>query len=181
MSDTPTLARFSTGWAPDGTSKDGLPHYRETVNITLSRPPYLQIDREATEEDFETYEGPYKLFLKEQAGKKKATGTKDGFPLALWPVVSASELMMLTARDIYTVEQLARHAGRDHGSMPNELKELATRAKAMTDMAKEVGKFEEIISSQAAQLAVMKEQADEMRTTIKTQDGIINSLKLKVA
>lgn len=180
MSDTPTLARFSTGWAKDGTSKDGLPHYRETVTITLSRPPYLQIEREATEEDFETYEGPYRLFQKEQAGKKRGPG-KEGFPLALWPVVSASELMMLAARDIVTVEQLAKHAARGDSNMPAELKELAQRAKAMTDMAKEVGKFESIISDLQAQNTALTEQVGELKLTIKSQDGIINSLKLKVA
>lgn len=181
MNDTPTLARFSDGWARNGTSKDGLPHYRATVNITLSRPPYLQIDREATEEDFAAYPGPYELFLKEQAGRKKATGGKDGFPLALWPVVSAAELQMLSAREIYTVEQLAKLALRGNENMPGELRELASRAKAMTDMAKEVGKFEAIISDLEGKNTALAEQVKELRDTIKAQDGVINNLKLRVA
>ncbi|MER8619172.1 hypothetical protein NKG99_20430 [Mesorhizobium sp. M1409] len=180
MSDTPTLARFFTGWAEDGVSKDGLPHYRETVKIKLSRPPYLQLEREATEADFEDYEGPYKLFLKEQQAKRK-TPASEGFPLALWPVISAAELAMLAARDVYTVEQLAKLSGRGNETMPGELRALAERAKKMIDMSKDIGRHEIIIREKDSQIEVLKEQVKELGSTIKAQDGIINSLRQKVA
>lgn len=181
MGDTPTLAHFFTGWADDGISKDGLPHYRETIKIRLARPPYLQLERVATEQDFYDYPGPYELFQKEQRSKKQSP-TQAGFPLALWPVVSAAELAMLAARDVVTIEQLAKLAARrpDDG-MPGELRLLAERAKKMIEMSKEVGRFEAMILDKDGQIAELIEQTKELRATIKAQDGIINGLKAKVA
>ncbi|RWP05097.1 hypothetical protein [Mesorhizobium sp.] len=181
MADTPTLAQFFTGWAEDGLSKDGLPHYRETVKIRLSRPPYLKLEREATEADFEEYSGPYALFQKEQQAKKK-TPPSAGFPLVLWAAVSAAELQMLSARDVFTIEQLAKLSGRGaNDGMPGELRDLADRAKKMIELSKEMGKYEAMVRDRDGQIAALKEQVTELRGTVQAQDGIINSLKARVA
>lgn len=177
MSDNPTLARFSSGWTEDGISKDGLPHYRETTIITLARPPYLRIEREATDDDFHTYSGPYELFLKEQRSKKTVP-SQAGFPLSMWAVVSAAELAMLAAREVYTIEQLAKLAiRRTDDGMPGELRQLAERAKKMIDMSKEVGRFEAMIAEKDGQIEALADQVKELRLTIKQQEGIINGLK----
>lgn len=179
MGDTPTLIRFVSGWAEDGIGKDGLPSFRETVKIIKSRPPYLQIEQVATEEDFLEYEAAYKLFQKEQAALKTPS-REGGFPLALWPAVGAADLKMLAARDVVTVEDLAKLAGR-RDEMPGQLRELAARAKEMVAMSKDIGKYEVIIREKDAQLEALVEQVKDLQGTIKVQDGIINSLKAKVA
>ena len=181
MADTPTLVRFVAGWAEDGLGEDGMPRYRQTVHVIKERPPYLRVEREATEEDFEENPGPYSLFQKEQAARGAKT-TASGFPLALWPAVGPAELRMLAARDIVTVEQLAKRGERGgDDKMPAELKELAERAREMLGMAKDIGQYEEMLRDREARLGVLKEQVVELQNTIKTQDGIINSLKLRVA
>lgn len=182
MADTPTLARFVPGWEEHGRSKDGLPHFRETIKIILERPPYLLIERVATEDDFEAYAGPYALFQKEQKAKKKISPT-EGFPLALWPVCSPAELQMLSARDIYTVEQLAKRTARGAANegMPGELRELAERAKKMIELTADVGQYEAIIRDKDGQIEALSEQVTELRNTVKAQDGLINSLKMRVA
>lgn len=180
MADTPTLVRFETGWAEHGSSEDGLPRYRETIKVIKERPPFLRVEREATEEDFEENVEPYRLFEKEQAAKA-AKPTPTGFPLALWAAVGPAELKMLSARDIVTVEQLAKRARSSDDKMPPELKELAQRAEQMLAMAKDVGQYEVQIRDLKGQIEVLKEQVNELRSTVKTQDGIINSLKLRVA
>ena len=48
MADTPTLARFFTGWEHLGPGKDGMPRYAENIMIQLDRPPYLSVRRVAT-------------------------------------------------------------------------------------------------------------------------------------
>lgn len=181
MADTPTLVRFVTGWSASGLSEDGMPRYRETIKVIKERPPYLLVEGEATEQDFEDYPGPYALFQKEQAAKA-ASPTQSGFPLVLWPAVGAAELKMLSARDIVTVEQLAKRAARGAGDkMPAELKELAGRAQQMLAMAKDIGQYETRERDLTGQIEVLSEQVRELQTTIKTQDGIINSLKARVA
>jgi hypothetical protein len=178
MSDTPALVRFVPGWTEDGVSEDGLPRFRETITIIKEVPPYLRVEYEATEADFEEYAEPYKLFQKEQQAKK-ATGGQEGYPLALWPVVSKAELQMLSARDIFTVEELAKR--RIDPAMPGELRELAERAKKMTEMTKDIGQFEAIIRKKDGQIGVLNEQIGELQNTIKAQDGMINMLKQRVA
>jgi hypothetical protein len=181
MGDNPTLVRFITGWAQDGLGADGLPYFREVLKVVKSRPPYLQLEQVATEEDISDNADAYARFQKEQAAKK-LTSVEGGFPLALWPAVGGAELQMLSARDIVTVEELAKWAGRRaEDGMPGELKELAKRAKAMVDMSKDIGKYEAIIREKDGQLEALVEQVKDLRSTIQAQDGIINSLKAKVA
>lgn len=180
MGDTPTLARFITGWVQEGLSDDGLPYFREVLKIVKSRPPYLQLEQVATEDDIAEYAPAFALFQKQQAAVK-AQARDGGFPLALWPAVTAAELQMLSVRDIITVEQLAGLAGRRAEDIPGEIKILAQRAKKMIELSSEVGKFEQIILEKDGQLTALNEQVKELRATIQAQDGIINSLKAKVA
>lgn len=182
MGDTPTLVRFVSGWTEDGVAEDGLPRYREAIKIIKSRPPFYESPpTEVTDQDIEENQMPYALFQKEQ-GAKKATPTASGFPLALWTAVSAADLKMLSARDIVTIEQLAKRAARGSDeNMPAELKELAKRAQQMLEMTKDIGQYETLIRNLEGQVEALTEQVNELRTTIKTQDGIINSMKLRVA
>lgn len=181
MNDTPTLAHFHMGWVEDGMGRDGLPLYKEQLMITLNRPPLLRIERMAEEADFEDYRGPYEVFLKQQAGL--ATTVEDGYPLIMWPVCTSAMYQMLSARGVYTVEQLAKLAGRGGktDTMPAEIRELADRAVKLIEMQRNVGKFEAIIRDKDGQLDAMKEQLDEAISTINAQKAIIDRLRIGTA
>jgi len=173
--ESQALIRFVPGWVEEGVSADGLPNYRETVRIIKSVPPYTQVDYEATDADFDENPDPYKLFLKEQ-GARLQQPSATGFPLALWPVISPAQFKMLAARDISTVEQLAKM--RFDPAMPGEFKELIERAKQLLALMANVGKFEAMILERDGQIAVLTEQVKELMATISAQNSMINTLKM---
>lgn len=180
MSDTPTLVRFSTGWERDGNGPDGLPLYRETTLIRLSRPPYLSLEREATEEDIADHAGPYELFKKTCAARKEIVG----YPLALWPACLPHIFEMCAARDIYTVEQLAQLVSKKRRSetvktVPPEVIEVADRAQKMIEMHAKTGQYEELVTSLEQQLEALKESMAEAVATISAQKTMIETLKMK--
>jgi hypothetical protein len=178
MSENIALIRFVNDWVEDGVSEDGLPRYREAVKIIKAVPPLTELPPTlATEDDFEEFAGPYQMFLKEQKAIKQSPTDGGGFPLALWPAITKAELKMLSARDITTIEQLARLADRADPSMPGEIRELAARARQMATLSKEIGQFEEIISRKDGELEVLREQLREMRATIASRDALILALK----
>lgn len=179
MNDNPTLVRFYVGWSDTGETNDsGLPNYRETVMIQLDRPPYLSVTREATEEDIDDHPEPYRLFEREQKAKKTKP-TSGGFPLALWPVINEFHLKMFAAKDIYTVEQLAKLAKRK--DMPPDFIELAERAAQMVTIMNSGAKHEPVIRELKGQIDALKEQVTECMNTIAAQKDLITTLKTKVA
>jgi len=178
MEESQALCRFMPGWAEDGLSSDGLPRYRETIRVILSVPPYTENEREATDQDFADYPGPYQLFLKEQ-GARLQQPRAEGFPLALWPVVSPAQFKMLAGRDITTIEQLAALAQRS--DMPGEFKELAQRAKDMIALSSNIGKFEAMVLERDRQIEALIEQNAELKATVSAQNSMINTLQMTAA
>lgn len=175
------LVRFAAGWAQDGISEDGLPRYRETIRVTKSVPPYTEIEREATDEDIEENPMPYQMFLREQ-GARLQQPEEGGFPLALWPVINPAQFKMLSDREIFTIEALAKLAGRTNDPhMPGEIKEIAERAKQMIQLSKNLGKFEAMLLDRDGQIAALLEQNKELSATISAQNSLINTLKMAPA
>jgi hypothetical protein len=160
MSDFPALVRFYIGFNEIGIGKDGLPMFEEVVRIKKSKPPLLEVDYVACEADFEECEDAYKMFLKSEKGRK-AEGLQ-GYPLALWPVPSPSELHECFMHDLYTVEQLAKIGASS--KLPPAIIELSKRAKKMVELSKSQGKYEAIITELEGQLAALKEANTELRT-----------------
>ena len=177
MSDNIALITFVKDYVADGVSADGLPHYRDSVKIIKSVPPHTEVAYVATEQDFEEFPLAYEVFQKEQRAMKQVPTEGGGFPLALWPAVTAAELRMLSARDITTIEQLARLADRGDPNMPGEIRELAARAKQMASLSKEIGQFEEIIRKRDGEIEVLREQMAELRSGINQRDATILALK----
>lgn len=177
MSDNIALIRFVKDWVEDGVSEDGLPRYRDSVKIIKSVPPRTQVDYVATEAHFAEFPEEYAKFQKEQQAMKLTPTEGGGFPLALWPVVTPAELKMLAARDLFTIEQLARLADHGDSAMPGEIRELAVRAKQMTALSKEIGQFETLISSKDGEIAALKEQVGELRAMIAQRDAMILALR----
>lgn len=182
MSDTPTLVRFSTGWERDGSGPDGLPLYRETIRVRMDRPPYLSIEREAEEADFEDHPGPYELFRKTCEARK----TIVGYPLALWPACPPHIFQMCAVRDIHTVEQLAQLVTKKRRAeavktIPPEIIEVADRAVKMMELHAKAGQYEDILTDLQGQLEAMKEQYAEAIATITAQKTLIDALRLKAA
>lgn len=174
MSDTPTLVRFYSGWKDGGTADDGMPVYYETIMIRLDRPPYLSVQREAEAQDFEDHRLAFELFQKEQSSRKVTLA--EGYPLALWPACREAEFKMLAARDIHTVEQLARFK---KDNMPAELRELAERAAKLVELQKGPGKYEQLLRDRDGRVKALEESLEEARKTITGQKALIDTLRVK--
>ncbi len=173
MADTPTLARFYSGWKHGGTAADGMPIYYETIMIRLDRPPWLSVQREAEPSDFEDHNMAFELFQKEQKSRKVTLA--EGYPLNLWPACTEPLFKMLADRDIHTVEQLAKH--KKTADMPAELKELAERAGKLVELQKGPGKFEELLRDRDGRINALEDSLAEANKTIMAQKSMIEGLK----
>jgi hypothetical protein len=179
VADTPTLVRFVIGWTPAGVSEeDGMPIYTEVIKVVLSRPPYLEVTEVANEGHFEQYEDAYKLFRKEQAGLKKGG---DGYPLALWPAINPADLQSCLAREIYTVEQLAKLASRSRTDVPPSVLEIAGRAKKMIELQKDAGRHEARITELEGMIGALREQNNDFRAQLESNNVLIATLKARAA
>lgn len=174
--ESQAIIRFVDGYAEEGLGANGLPNYRPTIRIIKSVPPYTEVNYEATERDFSDFPGPYQIYLKEQAALRQVPQA-DGFPLALWPVINHAQLRMLAARDITTVEQLAKLDDRDP-AIPGDLKEVAERARQMLLLSSKLGKFEAMIRDRDGQIEALAEQVRELRATVSARDAMINSMRM---
>ena len=169
------LIKFNPGWAEDGTGEDGLPLYRETGRITLAKPPYTVVEREATEEDKENFAGAWVLFQK--TGEARKTDV-EGYPLALWVAITPAEFQMCAQRGIATVEQLAKVTG---DTAPPQIRELAERARKMVALQKETGRFEVKIRDLEQQKEALQAELTECKSIIAGQSAVIDQLKSKAA
>lgn len=176
-SETPLLVTFSRGSHPTGrTSKDGLPIYESCVIFTASRPPWLKVERVATDEEKELYEDAYKAFLKTDHARSP---NLEGYPLANWPVVTAAKLDMLAARDIFTVEQLSKLSLRR--DLPPDLLELAGRAKAFVEMQSNTGKYETLVREKDQVIEALSEENTHLKRELAKANQTLNLLREKVA
>jgi hypothetical protein len=172
MSDTPTLARFYSGWKGGGTGSDGMPIYYETIMIRLDRPPWLSVQREAEPADFEDHRMAFEMFQKEHSARKVTL--TEGYPLTLWPACTEALFKMLADRDIHTVEQLARQKKE---TMPAELKELAERAVELVKLQAGPGKYEELLKDRDGRIKALEESLVDAQKTIMGQKNLIETLK----
>lgn len=171
------LVKFHEGWEQDGVGKDGLPIYRPALRITLSKPPYLQVEREATDEDREAFGDAYRLFEKTHAVKTEVRG----YPLAMWPAISGAEFQMCAQRGIATVEQLAALAGKKGLDAPPQILEVAQRAKRMVELQKETGQYEARIHDLEAERDQLAAELKECLAQMSAQAALINNLRPKAA
>ena len=179
MNDTPVLARFYIGFQEAGVGVDGMPLYEEIEKVILSRPPLLEVTRIVTDEEREDYAEPYKLFLKERAGKELRGA--EGYPLAMWVAINEGDLKMCLARDIYTVEDLAKYANRKPEQVPAQIIALAQRAKKMVELQKSTGRHEAKISELEGQIGALREQNNEFRAQLDAANTLIATLKARAA
>lgn len=171
------LVKFDIGWVEDGTGSDGLPLYRETVLVTISRPPELSLPPRVPEpSDYINFAEEYRAFQLEQAGRAAIKGDA-GYPLVMWPALNAAEVKLLSVRGIFTVEQLAAVSGE----VPPQVVELVERAKRLITLQKESGGYEARIAQLTAERDALMEENTEMKTIINAQIMTIDSLKPKTA
>lgn len=179
MSDHAALVTFYEGWADTGKlSPDGFPAFADTVMIRIERPPLLRLERPATPEEFRAYPEEYAAFQAVQKAKRN-TGETDGYPLVYWPAATAAEIQMLAARNIQTVEALAKLAGdRD---LPGQLADLALRAERMLDMQKNFGKYEALLKERDGEIEVLTGQVNELKMSLSSANALVDTLKLRAA
>jgi hypothetical protein len=179
MSDGPALVHFYLGWDDlHETSDDGLPVFRKVTMIQIERPPTLNLHRVASPQEFIDYPEEYDVFKNEIKGRDPAIG-EIGYPLVMWPALAPHEVATFTARGVFTVEELAKLAGRR--DMPANLGDLALRAERMMDMQKQFGKYEAMLKERDAELAEANEQLKDMRGTISAQNSMLDALRMRVA
>ena len=182
MSDQAAFAKFEDGWEQDGVSKDGMPKFRPALMIRLSKPPYLQVTREATEDDIEHYSEPYKLYQKLKAGRD--VDGIEGYPLALWAAITRAEFDQLISHGIVTVEQLAKigdRKGAVAAKVPEAIMVLAQRAKRMVALQKDQGRYEEIINEITAERDQLAEQLKEAHAALSASNAQVNTLQMRIA
>lgn len=172
MSDNIALISFFEGWEQSGTGKDGMPLFREVVKIRKSVPPLTQVEYLATEADFEEFPLQYQLFRKQQGARRPEV---EGYPLALWPVISPADFQNCAAREIYTVEQLAKLATSK--DVPPPIVELAKRAKKLVELQASTGKFEVIISELTAERDALAAELKDANATISALNAQISVLR----
>jgi hypothetical protein len=181
MADTPTLVRFYTGSKFVGNSDNGMPLYESCIMILLARPPYLQLERPATQEDFDEHPKPFELYQKEETAR--VTTYAEGYPLNMWPPVDEACLKMLAARDIVTVEQLAKLNPKEKG-MPAELSTLAARAKEMMRLQAGTAKYEAILLERNGRIEALEEQVKELKelaARLKSQNDALAGARERTA
>src|SRR5262245_23525626 len=169
------FGRFFYGYRPTGQiDASGLPVQEQVLMIRKAVPPLTQIDAVATEQDFEDYAGPYKLFQKEQKGFDTAD-RQDGYPLALWPAINEADMRACFHHEIYTVEQLAAH----RAPLPPSVDQARSRAKRMVELGKQKGRYEAVISELEGQIGALREANNELLARVQglqTQLGISQDL-----
>jgi len=170
------IIRFVRGFTEDGVSSDGLPHYRQSIRIIKDVPPLTRVEYEATEADFENpeFRDAVEVFKRQEKARQTPIGV-EGFPLALWPACDPAAFQMCAAREIITVEQLAKKVGDK--KLPGELQELAGRAKSTVDHAKNVGKFEAIIRVKDGEIEALNEQVRELKIAVSGRDAMIDQMR----
>jgi hypothetical protein len=176
MADTPTLARFYTGWEHTGMGKDGMPLYKSNIMIRLDRPPYLSVTRVAEEVDFKDHALAFEMYQKEAKGR--SFGYTEGYPLALWPACGEAMFKMCADREIYTVDQLAKAKAKD---MPSELQELADRAVHLVKLMAGPAKYEELLKDRDGRIAALEESLGDALKTIAQQKSLIDTLKVRAS
>lgn len=165
---------FYESWREVGVGPDGLPLFEPAIKISLAKPPLLQVERAAEDEDREQFPEAWRAFEKQRMTRD--TSVK-GYPLAMWPVCSPADLRSCAARDIFTVEQLADLATRKGEDIPPPVLELAKRAKQMIALQKETGRFEALITDLTGQRDALAEQLKEANATISAQNALIGTLR----
>lgn len=170
-SDNIAIIQFYEGWEETGIGPDGLPLFREVVKIVKAVPPLTQVEYVATPADFAEFPVEYQIFQKTQEARKPKV---EGYPLALWPVISPADFKALAARDIVTVEQLALLANRrGNTDLPANIVELAKRAKKMIELQGSVGKFEAVIVQLTAERDSAVADLKEANATISAQNAML--------
>jgi hypothetical protein len=174
MDEIDALKVFYESWVEDGVGADGLPLFKEQVMIRLSKWPQTQVEYVATDEHFNDpqFRDALDVFKKQRRGRDLSI---QGYPLAMWPVISPAALQLLSARDIVTVEQLAAIKKTD--DVIPEVRELSLRAKKLIELQGKTGKFEAIISELTAERDALAEQLKEAHVTISAQNSMIGMLQ----
>ena len=125
------LAKFQYVATENGKGEDGLPFYKDTIFVTITRDATHTVTRVAKEEDFARFAPHLAAFEKQNKGYKEL----EGFPLEMWSALRPSEVATLKMRDIRTVQELANAPKSIIKIMPSEYVELVHEAKRFIELA----------------------------------------------
>lgn len=143
-----------------GLDEQGFPEYADVTFIRIVRDMTHTVERQAEEEDFETYPKSYAFFLNQHAKEVK----HGGLGLEMWPVLTPAEVMNFRGREIHTVQQLAK---LDKKGMPPALAALVDEAKTYVAVAGDAGKLAAKVADLSSANKALEDEVRDLRAVIK--------------
>lgn len=143
-----------------GFGEDGLPLYEDRIWVIIARDSTHKMDRVAKDEDFKRFQPIYDAFVRENAEYSEL----EGFPLEMWSALKPSQVATLKAREIRTVQELAKSPPAKMPSEYRELKSLADKFIKLAGMGTGLTRKAEAL---AAELETAKEDLKAARERIK--------------
>jgi hypothetical protein len=141
-----------------GVGEDGLPLFQDRVYVKIARDMTNTVDRAATEEDYERFPLAWKHYQ-----KKSRPAELGGFPLEMWPTLTPSEVAMLKARDVFTVQQFAAIGKQNARGMPPALAEKQRLAVEYIAVAGDANAVTEKLQDLKAKLDMLTEENKQLR------------------
>jgi len=141
------------------TDEAGLPFYEDKVFVIIARDMTNQVDREATQEDFDRFPETYSAFLKANTKVEH----HEGLILEMWPMVTPAEVMNLKSHGLYTVQQLAKTSKNEK---PPYVHVLVEKVKNYVKIAGVAGLTSEKIDELYSTIELLREENTSLRAEL---------------
>lgn len=146
-----------------GEDQNGVPVYDDVVHVIISVDTTNTVDRKARESDFERFPEQYEYFKKASATYEPIEGQ---VPLEMWSMCTPAAIATLKARDIRTVEQLAKVGSDMTKRMPPSVAALVASAKNYLAMAGSVNKNSKLADDLIETNKNLKEEVAVLRAEL---------------
>lgn len=142
-----------------GMGDDGFPLYKDEVFVTINRDMTHTVTRKATEEDKLDFAELYVGFRRANANYEEL----EGFPLEMWAALTPSQVSMLKARNIRTVQALSE---MDKSKLPGEIQVLVDHSKVFSSIVNKNSSEAELSQRLSKENELLKEDLAEARKRI---------------
>lgn len=143
-----------------GKDETGIPIYDDRVFIQVTMDPTTTVDRPADEDDFQRFPDHYAHFLKSTAAYIPIEGQ---VPLEMWPIATPADVASLKARDVRSVQQLAKVTPTQSKSWPSHILALVEHAKSYMSVAGGAADTAKEVSTLRSTLADLNEEVSMLR------------------
>lgn len=157
------MVRFYYAPVSAGEDENGVPVYDDAVFVTINVDATNTVERKARDTDFERFPDQYEYFKKSTAAYEPIEGQ---VPLEMWSMCTPADVANLKARNIRTVEQLAKVSSDMLNRMPPAAAALVTSAKNYLAMAGSVNKNSKFADDLIETNKHLKEEVSILRAEI---------------